>query len=130
MAKEEINRVAGVTAMVAILIIMIILLAVLALVVVNALRALPWGFFTIACTMPIAVLMGWWMKVWRPGKVSEASIAGAMLLLLALVAGGWVSESPDLGAPLHLQRNHADLDDDRLRIQRLGAPGLDPAAAP
>ncbi len=94
MAKEEINKVAGVTGMIAILIIMIILLAVLALVVVNALRASPWGFFTIACTMPIAVLMGWWMKVWRPGKVGEASMAGAVLLVAALVAGGWVSESP------------------------------------
>jgi len=94
MAKEEINRVAGVTGMIAILIIMIILLAVLALVVVNALRASPWGFFTIACTMPIAVMMGWWMKTWRPGKVGEASIAGAVLLVVALVAGGWVSESP------------------------------------
>ena len=94
MAKEEINRVAGVTGMLAVLMIMIILLAVLALVVVNALRASPWGFFTIACTMPIAVLMGWWMKVWRPGKVGEASIAGAVLLLAALVAGGQVSTSP------------------------------------
>ncbi|MGH7673292.1 MAG: carbon starvation CstA family protein, partial [Gemmatimonadales bacterium] len=61
MAKEEVNRVAGVTAMVAVLAIMIILLAVLALIVVNALRASPWGLFTIACTVPIALLMGWWM---------------------------------------------------------------------
>ncbi|MGH9320940.1 MAG: carbon starvation CstA family protein [Vicinamibacteria bacterium] len=99
MAKEEVNRVAGVAGMIAVLIIMIILLAVLALVVVNALRASPWGFFTIACTMPIAVLMGWWMKVWRPGKIGEASIVGAILLVFALVAGGWVSESPAL-APL------------------------------
>jgi carbon starvation protein len=94
MAKDEINRVAGVTGMLAVLLIMIILLAVLALVVVNALRASPWGFFTIACTMPIAVLMGWWMKVWRPGKVGEASAVGALLLLAALVAGGQVSASP------------------------------------
>jgi carbon starvation protein len=99
MAKEEVNRVAGVAGMVAVLIIMVILLAVLALVVVNALRASPWGFFTIAATMPIAVLMGWWMKVWRPGRVAEASIAGAVLLVVALVAGGWVSESPRF-APL------------------------------
>ncbi len=87
MAKEEINRVAGFTGMVAVLVIMIILLAVLALVVVNALRASPWGFFTIACTMPIAVLMGWWMKIWRPGKVGEASIVGAVLLIVSLVVG-------------------------------------------
>ncbi|HEV8511622.1 MAG TPA: carbon starvation CstA family protein, partial [Gemmatimonadales bacterium] len=62
MAKEEVSKVTGVTAMIAVLAIMIILLAVLALIVVNALRASPWGLFTIACTIPIALLMGWWMK--------------------------------------------------------------------
>jgi carbon starvation protein len=98
MAKEEVSRVTGVTAMVAVLAIMIILLAVLALIVVNALRASPWGLFTIACTVPIALLMGWWMKRWRPGKVGEASIAGALLLLAALVAGGRVAAHPGLAA--------------------------------
>ena len=97
MAKEEVSRVTGVTAMVAVLAIMIILLAVLALIVVNALRASPWGLFTIACTVPIALLMGWWMKRWRPGKVGEASIAGALLLLAALVAGGRVAAHPGGG---------------------------------
>jgi len=97
MAKEEINAVAGGTAMVAVLCIMIILLAVLALIVVNALKASPWGLFTIACTVPIALLMGWWMKVWRPGKVGEASAVGAVLLIGALVAGGWVAAHPTLG---------------------------------
>src|SRR2546426_658400 len=77
MAKEEVNPAAGAMAMLAVLFIMIILLAVLALIVVNALRASPWGLFTIACTVPIALLMGWWMKVWRPGRVGEASVAGA-----------------------------------------------------
>ena len=96
MAKEEINRVAGVTGMFAVLFIMIILLAVLALIVVNALRDSPWGLFTIACTVPIALLMGWWMKVWRPGKVAESSIAGAVLLLAALVGGGWVAGQPGI----------------------------------
>src|SRR5881296_215430 len=96
MAKEEVNPAAGAMAMLAVLFIMIILLAVLALIVVNALRASPWGLFTIACTVPIALLMGWWMKVWRPGRVGEASVAGAALLLLALVGGGWVSAHPTL----------------------------------
>jgi carbon starvation protein len=91
MAKEEVNPAAGVTAMFAVLFIMVILLAVLALIVVNALRGSPWGLFTIACTIPIALLMGWWMKRWRPGRVGEASLAGAALLLGALVAGGWVA---------------------------------------
>ena len=94
MAKEEVNPAAGVTAMLAVLFIMIILLAVLALIVVNALRDSPWGLFTIACTIPIALLMGWWMKVWRPGRVGEASAVGAVLLVGALVAGGWVASEP------------------------------------
>jgi len=98
MAKEEINPVAGMTAMVAVLLIMVILLAVLALIVVNALKASPWGLFTIACTIPIALLMGWWMKSFRPGRVGEASAIGAVLLVLALVGGGWVSRHPALAA--------------------------------
>ncbi len=98
MAKEEVSKVTGVTAMIAVLAIMIILLAVLALIVVNALRASPWGLFTIACTIPIALLMGWWMKRWRPGKVGEASIVGALLLLVALVGGGSVASHPGLAA--------------------------------
>jgi len=98
MAKEEVSRVTGITAMIAVLAIMIILLAVLALIVVNALRASPWGLFTIACTIPIALLMGWWMKRWRPGKVGEASIVGALLLLVALVGGGSVASHPGLAS--------------------------------
>src|SRR5512142_1814451 len=94
MAKEEVNPVAGMAAMLAILAIMVILLAVLALVVVNALKASPWGLFTIACTIPIALLMGWWMKRWRPGRIGEASLVGAALLIAALVGGGWVASHP------------------------------------
>ena len=66
---------------------MIILIAVLALVVVNALRGSPWGLFTIAATIPIAFLMGWWMKAVRPGNVLEVSIAGGVLLIAGLVGG-------------------------------------------
>ena len=96
MAKEEIGPVTGLLAMVAILAIMVILLAVLALVVVNALRDSPWGVFTILCTVPIALLMGFWMKVWRPGDTVTASIAGVLLLLAALVGGQQVAASPTL----------------------------------
>ena len=99
MAKEEIGPVTGLAAMVAILAIMIILLAVLALVVVNALRDSPWGMFTIACTVPIALLMGFWMKVWRPGRTLEATAVGIVLLLASLVAGRYVAESATL-APM------------------------------
>ncbi len=96
MAKEETGPFAGLLAMVAVLAIMVILLAVLALVVVNALKDSPWGVFTILCTIPIAVLMGFWMKVWRPGKTVEASLGGVALLMLALVAGRHVAESPSI----------------------------------
>ena len=98
MAREEINTVAGFTAMVAVLAIMGILLAVLALIVVNALRHSPWGLFTIACTVPIALLMGWWMHRFRPGRVGEASAIGLVLVLFATVAGKWVAEAPALAA--------------------------------
>jgi carbon starvation protein len=98
MAREEINTVAGFTAMVAVLAIMGILLAVLALIVVNALKHSPWGLFTIACTIPIALLMGWWMHSFRPGRVGEASAIGLVLVLAATVGGKWVAESPALAA--------------------------------
>jgi carbon starvation protein len=94
MARDEINRTTGILAMFAILFIMVILLAVLALIVVNALRDSPWGLFTILCTIPIALLMGWWMHRFRPGKVAEASVIGVVLVMLAVVAGGWVAASP------------------------------------
>src|SRR5687767_13745422 len=94
MAKEEVNPVAGMAAMIAIFAIMIILLAVLALVVTNALRDSPWGLFTIAATIPIALFMGLWMNNIRPGKVAEATVIGIVLLLFALVGGQWVSEHP------------------------------------
>jgi carbon starvation protein len=98
MARDEINTVAGSMAMVAVLAIMIILLAVLALIVVNALRHSSWGLFTIACTIPIALLMGWWMNKLRPGKVTEATVIGLVLVLFAVVAGGWVANSPTWSA--------------------------------
>jgi carbon starvation protein len=98
MAKEEVNPVAGVSAMVAVFAIMIILLAVLALVVVNALRDSPWGLFTIVCTIPIAILMGIWMNNIRPGKVAEATVIGVVLLMAALLGGQYVAEHPEWGA--------------------------------
>ena len=93
MAKEEIGPVAGGTALVAVLGIMIILISVLALIVVNALRDSPWGTVTIGLTIPIALLMGVYLRWIRPGKVIEATAIGLVLLLVALFAGQWVSES-------------------------------------
>jgi carbon starvation protein len=93
MARDEIGPIGGVAAIVAVLAIMIILLAVLALVVVNALKGSPWGTFSIAMTIPIALFMGFYMRYLRPGRVMEASAIGVVLLLLAIVGGGWVAES-------------------------------------
>ncbi len=97
MAKEEIGPVAGYTALVAVLGIMIILISVLALVVVNALRSSPWGTVTIALTVPIAMLMGVYLKYLRPGRVLEVSVIGIVLLILSLYAGRWAAEHPTLG---------------------------------
>ena len=95
-------RLGGVTALVTVLLIMIILLAVVALVVVNALKDSPWGTFTIAATMPIAVFMGLYLRYWRPGKVLE--VLGHRLRAGAARASsrasGW-RESPTLGADVH-----------------------------
>ncbi|HEX7019186.1 MAG TPA: carbon starvation CstA family protein [Gemmatimonadaceae bacterium] len=94
MAREEIGPVAGFTALVAVLGIMIVLLAVLALVVVNALKSSPWGTVTIALTIPIALLMGVYLRYVRPGRVLEASAFGLVLLVAALYAGQWASQDP------------------------------------
>jgi carbon starvation protein len=93
MVKEELNTTAGYIASVAILSIMVILLAVLALVVVKALAESPWGVFTVAATIPIALFMGGYLRFWRIGKVMEASVIGVVLLLLAVWGGKWVHES-------------------------------------
>ncbi|KQW10488.1 carbon starvation CstA family protein [Streptomyces sp. Root369] len=98
MAREEIGPFGGAAALIAAFAIMIILLGVLALVIVNALAASPWGTFSIAMTIPIALLMGFYLRVLRPGRVAEVSLIGVGLLLLALVAGRWVAESSWAGA--------------------------------
>lgn len=104
MARDELGVVGGVAAIVAVLVIMMILLAVLGIVVVNALAATkgadgqlhggsPWGVFSIAMTIPIALFMGVYLRFVRPGKVGEISIIGFALLLLAIISGNWVAES-------------------------------------
>jgi carbon starvation protein len=95
MARDEVGRRAGLLAMVSVLAIMVILLAVVALVVVNALKHSPWGAFTIAASIPIAMLVGVYMRYLRPGRVLEASAVGFVLLLGAVLAGQWVSHSPE-----------------------------------
>jgi carbon starvation protein len=93
MARDEIGPVGGVAALIAVFSIMVILLAVLALVVVNALAQSPWGTFSIAMTIPIALFMGFYLRVIRPGRVMETTAIGVALLLLAIVLGGVVDDS-------------------------------------
>ena len=99
MIRAEMGPLAGTIAMVGILMIMIILLAVLALVVVKALAHSPWGTFTVFATIPIAIFMGIYGRFLRPGKIGEMSVIGFVLLMLSLVIGQRIAESPDL-APL------------------------------
>ena len=94
MAKEEIGGVGGVVAYTAVIAILIILLGVAALIVVNALKDSPWGTFTIAMTIPIALLMGLYLRRIRPGKVLEVSALGFILVLLAIWGGQWASQNP------------------------------------
>ena len=94
MAKEEIGRVGGFVAYTAVIAILVILLGVAALIVVNALKDSPWGTFTIAMTIPIALLMGLYLRRIRPGKVLEISALGFILVLLAIWGGQWASQHP------------------------------------
>ncbi|HJU67659.1 MAG TPA: carbon starvation CstA family protein [Gemmatimonadaceae bacterium] len=103
MAKDEIGPIAGFTALVAVLGIMIVLISVLALVVVNALRASPWGTVTIALTIPIAMLLGIYLRWIRPGRVLEASALGLVLLVLSVYAGQWVAARPALAEVFTLE---------------------------
>ncbi len=98
MAKEEISPVGGFIAMISIIMIIVILIAVLGLVVTNALKSSPWGTFTVGATIPIALLMGWYMRFLRPEKVLETTALGLVLLAFALVGGRWVDEHPVLAA--------------------------------
>jgi carbon starvation protein len=94
-ARTEISPFAGLVAMIAVLFILIVTLAGLGIVVVNALSNSPWGVFTIAMTIPIAVIMGWWMFKSHAGKITVVgpSIFGVVLLLASVIAGHWVAET-------------------------------------
>jgi len=102
MIRAEMGPAAGVISMVGILMIMVILLAVLALVVVKALADSPWGTFTVAMTIPIAILMGLYLRYFRPGRIMEVSVIGFVLLILAIWTGGKVAASPDWAPIFHL----------------------------
>jgi len=93
MARDEIGRVGGIVAYAAVISIIVILLGATALIVVNALKSSPWGTFTIGMTMPIALLMGIYLRRLRPGKVLETSVLGFVLVMLSIFAGQWVSHN-------------------------------------
>ena len=103
MAKEEIGRIGGFVAYTAVIAILVILLGVAALIVVNALKDSPWGTFTIAMTIPIALLMGLYLRRIRPGKVLEVSVLGFILVLLAIWGGRWASLNPTMAHTFTLQ---------------------------
>ncbi|MGX8884029.1 carbon starvation CstA family protein [Methylovorus sp. SPW-M1] len=96
MAREELGAIGGTAALVGTFAIMIILIAVLGLVVVNAMKHSPWATSTVAATIPIAMIVGLYMRHFRAGKVLEASALGVILLLLSVAGGGWVDHHPTL----------------------------------
>ncbi|KAG1083217.1 hypothetical protein G6F40_014842 [Rhizopus arrhizus] len=97
LVKSELGKIHGVIALFGAFMIMVIILAVLAMVVVKALAESPWGMFTVIATMPIAILMGVYMRYIRPGKIGEISIVGLLLLLAAIWFGGKVAADPTWG---------------------------------
>lgn len=94
LVKEEMGPTAGVIALVACFMIMVIILAVLAMIVVKALTHSPWGTYTVAFTIPLAIFMGIYLRYLRPGRIGEVSVIGLVFLIFAIISGGWVAESP------------------------------------
>ncbi|HFF8522655.1 TPA: pyruvate/proton symporter CstA [Providencia rettgeri] len=93
LVKEEMGNTAGVLALIACFMIMVIILAVLAMIVVKALTHSPWGTYTVAFTIPLAIFMGIYTRYIRPGRIGEVSIIGLVFLVFAIISGGWVAES-------------------------------------
>jgi carbon starvation protein len=104
MARDELGRVGGTAALIATLTIMVIIVAILALVVVNALAESAWGVFSVGMTIPIALFMGCYLRFWRPGKVTEISIIGFVLLIAAIIGGGAISGTEWGAALFHVEK--------------------------
>ncbi|MCW1250635.1 carbon starvation protein A [Acaricomes phytoseiuli] len=104
MARDELGVIGGTAAIIATIVIMVIIVAILALVVVNALAESPWGVFSVSMTVPIALFMGCYLRFLRPGKVTEVSVIGFVLLMAAIIGGGWVSNTEWGGAFFHLDK--------------------------
>lgn len=101
MAQDEIGKIGGAVATVIVLVMLMIVLAVLAMVCVNALAESPWGVFSVGMTIPLAIAMGLWLRFVQPGKITQVSIAGCFGLVLCIIGGRYVAESP-IGEWLHL----------------------------
>lgn len=93
LVKDEMGNTAGVIALIACFMIMVIILAVLAMIVVKALAHSPWGTYTVAFTIPLALFMGIYTRYIRPGRIGEVSVIGLVFLIFAIISGGWVAES-------------------------------------
>ncbi|HBO24463.1 MAG TPA: carbon starvation protein CstA [Providencia sp.] len=93
LVKEEMGNTAGILALIACFMIMVIILAVLAMIVVKALTHSPWGTYTVAFTIPLAIFMGIYTRYIRPGRIGEVSIIGLVFLIFAIISGGWIAES-------------------------------------
>jgi len=98
MARDELGPLAGIAALIGTLSILIVLVAVLGLVVVNAMKHSPWATSTVSATIPVAVLVGLYLRLWRPGRVLEGSLLGVALVLLAVLGGGWLDQQSTLRA--------------------------------
>ena len=129
MARDELGAIGGAAALVGTFVIMVIIIAVLALVVVRALAQSPWGVFSIAMTIPIAVFMGCYLRFLRPGRVAEVSVIGFVLLMLAVASGDVVSETAWGASWLNSIAGDGVVADRRLRIRRVGAAGVVAARA-
>ncbi|MDJ0458042.1 carbon starvation CstA family protein [Arthrobacter sp. NQ7] len=104
MARDELGVIGGTAALIATLVIMIIIVAILALVVVNALAESSWGVFSVSMTIPIALFMGCYLRFFRPGKVTEISIIGFILLIGAIIGGGAIAGTGWGAAFFHLDK--------------------------
>ena len=129
MARDELGPIGGAVALIGVMAIMIILIAVLGLVVVNAMRHSPWATSTVAATIPIAVLIGLFMRHLRPGRVLEGTAIGVVLLLAAVFGGGWIDDQPDAAHLVRLRRAGARADGHPVRLRGRRAARLAAARA-
>ena len=126
-AEAEIGKSAGVVASFAVLFILILTLAGLSIAVVKAMNSSAWSAYTVMCTLPIALFMGIWMHIIRPGDVKGGSAIGVGLLALVIISGPYVAASPFFSSLFPLFRNNLQTIYSVLRFRCFGAPRVAPA---